>query len=216
MADLLVTGAAIGDVDVASVPAPLSTTGGGTEATALRVTIASDSTGVVSIDDNAGAITVDGLGAAGAVVANVGATINATATVTDIVAVLRNDTTVPEWVANADFNGTGWESQRIAKTFKAQNVVAIATETAVWTPAAGKKFRLMGGDVAISSNGTLTLRDNTAGTVIAAVQLAANVTVPLFGGNGGNGILSGAADRVLTATGPAGSSLIGTLFGTEE
>lgn len=49
----------IGDVDVLSVPAPLSTTGGGTEATALRVTIANDSTGVVSIDDNGGALTVD-------------------------------------------------------------------------------------------------------------------------------------------------------------
>lgn len=34
--------------------------GGGAEATALRVTIANDSTGVVSIDDNGGAITVDG------------------------------------------------------------------------------------------------------------------------------------------------------------
>lgn len=34
--------------------------GGGTEATALRVTIANDSTGVVSIDDNGGSITVDG------------------------------------------------------------------------------------------------------------------------------------------------------------
>jgi hypothetical protein len=50
----------IGDVDVLTVPAPLSTTGGGTEATALRVTIATDSTGVVSIDDNGGALTVDG------------------------------------------------------------------------------------------------------------------------------------------------------------
>lgn len=49
----------IGDVDVLTVPAPLSTTGGGTEAAALRVTIASDSTGVLSVDDNGGAITVD-------------------------------------------------------------------------------------------------------------------------------------------------------------
>lgn len=64
----LVAGSAnIGDVDVLTVPAPLSTTGGGTEATALRVTIASDSTGVVSIDDNGGAITVDGT-----VTANIG------------------------------------------------------------------------------------------------------------------------------------------------
>jgi len=34
--------------------------GGGTEATALRVTIANDSTGLLSIDDNGGSITVDG------------------------------------------------------------------------------------------------------------------------------------------------------------
>lgn len=49
----------IGDVDVLSVPAPLSTTGGGTEATALRVTLANDSTGVIGVDDNGGALTVD-------------------------------------------------------------------------------------------------------------------------------------------------------------
>ena len=36
-----------------------SVVGGGTEATAQRVTIASDSTGVVSVDDNGGSITTD-------------------------------------------------------------------------------------------------------------------------------------------------------------
>src|SRR5690606_22531572 len=50
----------IGDVDVLSVPAPLNVTGGGTEASALRVTIANDSTGVVSVDDGGGSLTVDG------------------------------------------------------------------------------------------------------------------------------------------------------------
>src|SRR3990167_8437914 len=54
----------IGNVDIVTVPAPLSTTGGGTEATALRVTVASDSTGLVSVDDNGGALTVDWAGAA--------------------------------------------------------------------------------------------------------------------------------------------------------
>jgi hypothetical protein len=38
----------------------LSVVGGGTEATALRVTIANDSTGLLSIDDGGGSITVDG------------------------------------------------------------------------------------------------------------------------------------------------------------
>lgn len=50
----------IGDVDVLTVPAPLSTSGGGTEASALRVTLANDSTGLVSVDDNGGSLTVDG------------------------------------------------------------------------------------------------------------------------------------------------------------
>lgn len=40
--------------------AQLSVVGTGTEAAAMRVTIASDSTGVLSVDDNGGAITVDG------------------------------------------------------------------------------------------------------------------------------------------------------------
>jgi hypothetical protein len=40
--------------------AALSVVGGGTEATALRVTLANDGTGVVSIDDNGGSLTVDG------------------------------------------------------------------------------------------------------------------------------------------------------------
>ena len=44
--------------------AALSVTGGGVEATALRVTIASDSTGVLSVDDNGGSLTVDGTVAA--------------------------------------------------------------------------------------------------------------------------------------------------------
>lgn len=46
--------------------------GGGAEATALRVTIANDSTGVVSVDDGGGALTVDGT-----VTANLSATDNA-------------------------------------------------------------------------------------------------------------------------------------------
>lgn len=40
--------------------AALSVVGGGTEATALRVTVATDSTGVLSVDDNGASLTVDG------------------------------------------------------------------------------------------------------------------------------------------------------------
>jgi len=49
-----------------------SVVGGGTEATALRVTLANDSTGVLSVDDGGGSLTVDGT-----VTANLSATDNA-------------------------------------------------------------------------------------------------------------------------------------------
>lgn len=48
------------DFATGSDVASLGVTGGGVEASALRVTIANDSTGVISIDDNGGSITVDG------------------------------------------------------------------------------------------------------------------------------------------------------------
>ena len=80
----LVAGTAnIGDVDVLTVPAPLSTSGGGTEATALRVTLASDSTGLVSIDDNNSSITVDN-GGTFAVQATLQASTNTTEVVGDV------------------------------------------------------------------------------------------------------------------------------------
>ena len=47
------------DTTVIAVPAPLSTTGTGTEATAQRVTIATDSTGLLSVDDNGASLSVD-------------------------------------------------------------------------------------------------------------------------------------------------------------
>jgi len=57
------------NINLAGSDAP---TGGGSESGALRVTIANDSTGVVSVDDGGGALTVDGT-----VTANLSATDNA-------------------------------------------------------------------------------------------------------------------------------------------
>ena len=58
-------------MDVLTVPAPLNVTGTGLEATAMRVTIATDSTGLLSVDDNGGSLTVDGT-----VTANLAAGVN--------------------------------------------------------------------------------------------------------------------------------------------
>lgn len=65
--------------DVAS----LGVTGGGVEATALRVTLASDSTGVVSVDDNGSTLSIDDGGGAitvdGTVTVNAGTNLNTSA-----------------------------------------------------------------------------------------------------------------------------------------
>jgi hypothetical protein len=59
------------------------------------------------------------------------------------------------------------------------------------------------------------LKDNTAGTTIFVVPkgpLDTPVPLPPLG----NGILSAAANNVLTATGAATATLSGTIWGTEE
>lgn len=53
------TRAVVGLAGTASGGAALIASGGGTEATALRVTVASDSTGVLSVDDNGATLSVD-------------------------------------------------------------------------------------------------------------------------------------------------------------
>jgi hypothetical protein len=79
----LVTGTVIGDVNLGATDNAVldaidsntdygAVVGGGVEASALRVTIANDSTGVLSVDDGGGTLTVDGT-----VTANLSATDNA-------------------------------------------------------------------------------------------------------------------------------------------
>ena len=48
------------DVNVSKIAGQTCLAGGGLEANALRVTIANDSTGLISVDDNSGSLTVDG------------------------------------------------------------------------------------------------------------------------------------------------------------
>lgn len=113
------------------------------------------------------------------------------------------------------FNGSTYDRLRVPIVFKAINGVAIGAEATVWTPGAGKKFRLMGFMLAVDTGaGQLTLRDNTAGTIIWTTRVQQNValiTPPL-----GNGILSAAANNVLTATSSVANNLTGIAFGTEE
>lgn len=129
------------------------------------------------------------------------------------------------------FNGTTFDRIRAANIY--HNVVtAAAGLTAVWTPTAGKKFRLMGytisvaGTIGASGPNTIQLRDGAA-TVIKT-HLANMIQTPTanisggdtqIGADLGQGQLSAAANNVLnvnvgTALGSGGVAV--NVWGTEE
>lgn len=101
-----------------------------------------------------------------------------------------------------------------ADVFKPISSTAIGTEATIWTPAGGKKFRLMGMDIAVSVAVDIVIRDNTAGTII--YQTPTLVANEPYGVSLGNGKLSAAADNVLTFDASGAANVIGTIWGTEE
>lgn len=118
-------------------------------------------------------------------------------------------------VVTALFNGATYDRPRTPNVFKTFNLAASSAEQTIWTPAAGKKFRLMGFVLTINTlAATVTFRDNTAGaTIFVTAGPAASVIQP---SNLGNGILSAVADNRLTIQASAVSALVGTVWGTEE
>lgn len=114
----------------------------------------------------------------------------------------------------AAFNGTTMDFARTPNVFKPIAQAAATAETTIWTPASGKKFRLQRLTLTVGTQSILTFKDNTAGTTILVLELAANT--PLTIDLGAIGILSGAADRVLTVTRGTSATLNGFVAGTEE
>jgi hypothetical protein len=191
----LVAGTAnIGDVDVLTVPAPLSTTGSGTEATALRVTLATDSTGVVSVDDNGASLTVD---AAGDVAHGTGDSGN------PVKVGYKAASALTGAEANADrVNGIAdlWGRQLTAHidpamfVSKAFNATTTQTGTDVWDPANGLRIAVT--SVVIGTYGT------TAGRVI------------LWFGDNADTTYTAGTDQVLLAfsAAPSATSKPGLVF----
>lgn len=117
---------------------------------------------------------------------------------------------------NMLYNGQTAVIARSPSVFIPLNAVGIAAETTIWTPPAGLRFRLLGYMLETGTvGGNVLLKDGTGlATVLIIPFGAANAVIqsqPM-----GNGILSGAANRVLTATGGATQTLSGYLFGCYE
>lgn len=118
---------------------------------------------------------------------------------------------------NTLFNGAAWDRERTPNVFKpfASTAITAGTGATIWTPASGKKFRLMGYAISSSVAGQLIFGDNLVGTVIARSAAVAAAGIASDGGSWRNGLLSALANNVLKLDGPTGN-VAGMVWGTEE
>jgi hypothetical protein len=102
--------------------------------------------------------------------------------------------------------------------FKPVAAVAVTAGTGatIWTPASGKKFRLMGWSLSSSAAAALIFGDNAIGTVILRTPLVAAGGLTEAPPQIGSGFLSAAADNVLKLDTTVTSTVSGFVFGVEE
>lgn len=147
--------------------AALSVVGGGAEATALRVTIASDSTGVLSVDDNGSSLTVDG-------------TVAATQSGTWTVQPGNTQNTTP-WLA-AIHDGTTKATVRELGTNDALNV-ALVDGSGNQVTSFGGGTQYTEGDTDASITGTAMLMEGAGNALVAAQGTAADGLLVNLGSN---------------------------------
>ena len=109
----------------------------------------------------------------------------------------------------------GWEPQRTPSVFTVATNLQETIPAAIWTPATGKKFRLMGFSLTSSLAGQFNLRDGFGGPILVSLILQAGVPYPTI--DLGNGILSATASNPLVLEGPGPIAAIsGLLWGQEN
>lgn len=91
-------------------------------------------------------------------------------------------------------------------------ITAIGSIATLYTPPAGKKFRLLGGYISVSGAANVLFEDNAAATANFIFRVPALAVNTPFFFSLGNGFLSAAADNVLKATSSAAANITGTLF----
>jgi hypothetical protein len=114
------------------------------------------------------------------------------------------------------FNGATWDKVRIGNVSKDVSAVTVTSITTLWTPASGKKFRLMGGTLSCSTAVSILFEDNAGGATIFRTPKLLVDTPYTFEVKGGQGFLSALANNVLKATSSGAGVITGTIWGTEE
>jgi len=143
-------------VQLGSAGVPV-TTGGGVEVAALRVTVASDSTGVLSVDDNSGSLTVDQPTGSNLHTVVDSGTITTVSTVTAVTGITNPVDVTPTSPAANDYlpvritDGTGfglksggWDSSSVAinvgRTAIDKDGTSTADVTALGVPSSGQRW----------------------------------------------------------------------------
>lgn len=124
--------------------------------------------------------------------------------------------TVPFGAWLVGFNGVTGDLVRVQSFRKDMSGVTITTIQTVWTPQAGKKFRLMGGSFSVSAAVSVLFEDNSAGASNFIWRTPKLLADTPYNFDLGNGRLSANVGAVLKATASAAAVITGTLYGTEE
>lgn len=98
-------------------------------------------------------------------------------------------------------------------TFKDLNAVAAGAIVTVWTPTSGKRVRIMGLTISVSTACSVLFEDNSAGNFVFRTPTLLADTPYTF--DLSNGKVLSAADNVLKATSSVAANLTGTLYGVE-
>lgn len=112
--------------------------------------------------------------------------------------------------------GGNWDRMRTPNIFKKIAAVSITagTPVSVWTPAGGKKFRVMAWMLSLSVAGAILFEDTTGTEVFRSSLMAAGIG--LASPNIGNGYLSTAANNQLFLDVTATGTVSGFICGIEE
>lgn len=108
--------------------------------------------------------------------------------------------------------------QRAVTTVKdiASTAVTAGTPLTVWTPTAGKKFRLMGWGLSLSVAGSLIFKYGGTPTTMFRTEAVAAAGISQTAPGFGNGQMPGAVNDVLKVDVTATGNVAGYVFGCEE
>lgn len=115
---------------------------------------------------------------------------------------------------------SAWDRLRLANIYKtlSRASIAAAGNSTIWTPAAGKKPRLMGGIITVSAAFIGSIRFGTAGSGVVKIPLETSSALTIMIGPMDNGLIATNANDVIEVNNASAGavSVAAVLWGLEE